>query len=180
MQLASRLNAQVSGPLDASPLVFLHGFGCGQAMWRHLVAAFDSDYRVVLLDLPGSGDADPTVYDAERYTSLEAYADDVLLVLRELELTDVTLVGHSVSSMIAVLAHNAAPDVVTRLVLVTPSARYLDEGDYCRRFRCRRHRRPAGADGPQPPRVADAAVGHGGRHRARRHPGRARGELLPH
>jgi len=142
VRLASRLNAVVTGPSGAPVLVFLHGFGCGQGMWRHVTPAFAADHRIVLLDLPGSGDADPAAYDAERHASLDGYADDVLQVLEELGLgpdTDghthgnpdgVTIVGHSVASMIGVLAHVAAPSVVTRLVLVSPSARYIDDGDY--------------------------------------------------
>ena len=130
MDLAPRLNAELSGVPGAPALVFLHGFGCGRAMWRHVTPAFVADHRVLLLDLPGSGDADPTTYDPERHASLGAYADDVLRVLDELGLDDVTIVAHSVSTMISVLAHVAAPRVVTRLVLVTPSARYVDDGDY--------------------------------------------------
>ena len=130
VRLASKLNAVVTGPPGAPAVVFVHGFGCGQAMWRHVAPAFEPSHRVVLFDLPGSGDADPTTYDPERHTSLGAYAEDVLQVVQELELSDVTLVGHSVSSIIGVLAHNTAPSVVTRLVLVTPSARYIDDGDY--------------------------------------------------
>jgi sigma-B regulation protein RsbQ len=128
--LASKLNVVQSGPSGAPVLVFLHGFGCGQAMWRHVAPAFERDHRVVLLDLPGAGDAEPATYDVERHAALEGYAADVLQVLGELGLDDVTLVGHSVATMIGVLAHNAAPSVVTRLVLVTPSARYIDEGPY--------------------------------------------------
>jgi sigma-B regulation protein RsbQ len=128
--LALKLNAVLTGPPGAPAVVFVHGFGCGQAMWRHVAPAFQSDHRVVMFDLPGSGEADPTTYDPQRHASLEAYAEDVLRVLQELDLSDVTLVGHSVSSIIGVLAHNAAPSVVTRLVLVTPSARYIDDGDY--------------------------------------------------
>jgi sigma-B regulation protein RsbQ len=128
--MVDALNVVTTGRKDGPALVFVHGFGCGQAMWRHVAPAFETDHRVVLLDLPGSADADPSSYDPVRHASLQGYADDVLLVLDELGLDDVTVVGHSVSSMIGVLAHIAAPSVVSRLVLVSPSARYLDDGDY--------------------------------------------------
>ena len=111
-------------------VVFLHGFGCGQGMWRLVAPAFEAEHRVLLLDLPGAADSDPATYDAVRHASLDGYAEDVLEVLEELGLDDVTVVGHSVASMIAVLAHLAAPTVVTRLVLLTPSACYLDDGEY--------------------------------------------------
>jgi sigma-B regulation protein RsbQ len=130
MGLGDRLNAVLTGPERAPVLLFLHGFGCGQAMWRHVAPTFETEHRVLLLDLPGAADSDPTTYDPDRHGSLEGYAGDVLRVLDELGLDDVTVVGHSVSSMIGVLAHLAAPTVVTRLVLVTPSAHYLDDGDY--------------------------------------------------
>jgi sigma-B regulation protein RsbQ len=130
MGLGDRLNAALRGPAEAPVVVFLHGFGCGQAMWRLVAPAFEAEHRVLLMDLPGAADSDPTTYDAERHASLEGYAQDVLQVLEELGLDDVTVVGHSVSTMIAVLAHLAAPTVVTRLVLLTPSACYLEDGDY--------------------------------------------------
>jgi sigma-B regulation protein RsbQ len=130
VSLVSGLNVVQTGPSAAPVIVFLHGFGCGQAMWRHVAPAFERDHRVVLLDLPGSGDAEPATYDFERHASLEAYAEDVLQVLQELGLSDVTVVGHSVAAMIGVLAHNAAPSTVARLVLVTPSARYIDDAGY--------------------------------------------------
>lgn len=130
MDLASRLNATTSGVPDGPALVFVHGFGCGQGMWRHVAPAFEADHRVVRFDLPGSGDADPTAYDPVRHAELAAYADDVLQVLDDLGVDDATIVGHSVAAMIGVLAHVAAPGRVTRLVLVSPSARYVDDVDY--------------------------------------------------
>lgn len=130
MGQAQLLNASVHGPPGTPAIVFVHGFGCGQHMWRHVAPAFESDHRVVLLDLPGSGDADPACYDSARHARLEGYRDDLVLLLRELDLGPVVLVGHSVSAMIAVLVQIAHPELVDRLVLVTPSARYLDDGEY--------------------------------------------------
>ena len=124
------LNASVRGPADAPALVLVHGFGCGQHMWRHLTPALAREYRVVLLDLPGSGDADESGYDPQRHDSLEGYRDDLAALLDELELSEVVLVGHSVASMIGVLLQIQRPDLVARLVLVAPSARYLDTDDY--------------------------------------------------
>lgn len=130
MRLADRLNVVMSGPAGDRPLVLLHGFGCGQQMWRHVVRAFEATHRVVLFDLPGSGNADPSAYDPGRHVDLTAYRDDVVALLRELDLREVVLVGHSVSAMIAVLVQIEAPELVDRLVLVTPSARYLDDDGY--------------------------------------------------
>lgn len=130
MSRAEQLNATISGPSEAPALVFVHGFGCGQHMWRHVAPAFAESHRVVLFDLPGSGDAAPEAYDPARHGSLSGYADDVAALLRELGLSSVVLVGHSVSAMIGVLLQVAHPDLVARLVLVAPSARYLDDEPY--------------------------------------------------
>ncbi|MES2522944.1 MAG: alpha/beta hydrolase [Gemmatimonadota bacterium] len=109
------------------PMLFLHGFGCDQNMWRWVTPAFMDDYRIVLLDYAGCGAADPLAYDAERYASLDAYADDVLEVCAALDLRDAIVVGHSVSAMIAVLAANREPERFSNLVLIGPSPRYIDE-----------------------------------------------------
>ena len=121
-----------SGPADAQPVVFAHGFGCDQHMWRHVAPRFADRYRVVLFDHVGAGGADPRAYDPERHATLEGYAQDVVDLVTELDLRDVVFVGHSVSAMIGALAAADAPDRFAHLVLVGPSPRYLDdpETDY--------------------------------------------------
>jgi sigma-B regulation protein RsbQ len=130
MSAVSRNNVSVSGPQGAQPMVFAHGFGCDQNMWRHVAPAFADDFRIVLFDYVGSGGSDPTAYDAEKYSSLEGYASDVLDIVRELDLRDVIFVGHSVSSMVGVLAEHAEPGRFASLVMVGPSPRYIDTDDY--------------------------------------------------
>lgn len=125
-----RNNVQVVGADDARPLVFLHGFGCSQAMWRHLVPDFATDHRVVTLDLVGAGESDVGAYDPRKYDSLDGYADDLHEVLDALDLHDVVIVGHSVSAMIAVLAANSDRQRIGALVLIGPSPRYLDAPGY--------------------------------------------------
>ena len=112
-------------------MLFAHGFGCDQNMWRFMTPAFENDYRIVLFDYVGSGMSDHTAYDRARYSSLDGYAQDVLDVCHALELRDVIFVGHSVSSMIGVLAANREPERFERLVLIGPSPRYLNDApDY--------------------------------------------------
>ena len=111
-------------------MVFVHGFGCDQAMWRFVAPDFEVDHRVVLLDLVGAGNSDLSAYDPAKYDSLDGYADDVVEICRELDLHDVVLVGHSVSAMIGVLATQRAPDLFGALVMVGPNPRYVDDGDY--------------------------------------------------
>ena len=130
MSSVERNNVVLHGPQDGQPMVFAHGFGCDQNMWRFVWPAFADDYRIVLFDHVGAGGSDPRAYDPQRYSSLEGYADDVLTICRELELHDVVFVGHSVSSMMGVLAAAQEPDLFARLVLVGPSPRYVDEDGY--------------------------------------------------
>lgn len=116
---------------EGSPtFLFAHGFGCDQTMWRAVTPTFEADHRVVLFDFPGAGRAAPAAYDPVRHGSLAGYADDVLAICRALDLDDVIFVGHSVSAMIGVLASIREPDRFRRLILVGPSPRYLNDGDY--------------------------------------------------
>ena len=111
-------------------MLFAHGFGCDQNMWRYLTPAFEDDYRVVVFDYVGAGGSDLAAYDAERYSSLDAYAADVLEICRELDLRDVIFVGHSVSSMIGALAAIEDPARFSKLIMVGPSPRYIDDETY--------------------------------------------------
>ena len=130
MDALTRNNVRVAGPPDARPMLFAHGFGCDQHMWRYVTPAFEHDHRVVLFDHVGAGGSDLSAYSPERYGTLHGYAEDVLEICRELDLTDVVFVGHSVSAMIGVLAAVRDPGRFSRLVLVGPSPRYVDDGDY--------------------------------------------------
>jgi sigma-B regulation protein RsbQ len=125
-----RNNVRVAGQPDCRPMIFAHGFGCDQNMWRFVAPAFEADHRIVLFDHVGAGESDLSAYDPDRYASLAGYADDVVEICRELELTDAVFVGHSVSSMIGVLAAAAAPEAIGALVLVGPSPRYINDQDY--------------------------------------------------
>jgi sigma-B regulation protein RsbQ len=125
-----RNNVNVFGT-GTQPMLFAHGFGCDQNMWRFITPAFENDYRIVLFDYVGSGKSDLSAYDHERYSSLEGYAQDVLDVCHALDLRDIIFVGHSVSSMIGVLAANREPERFARLVLIGPSPRYINDApDY--------------------------------------------------
>jgi sigma-B regulation protein RsbQ len=111
-------------------MLFAHGFGCDQNMWRFVAPRFEDRYRVVLFDHVGAGGSDPSAYDPERYSTLDGYADDVLTLCHELDLDEVVFVGHSVSAMIGVLAAIREPERFAHLVLVGPSPRYIDDGGY--------------------------------------------------
>jgi sigma-B regulation protein RsbQ len=130
MGVVERHNIRITGQPDGQPMVFAHGFGCDQAMWRFVAPQFEDDFRVVLFDHVGAGGSDASAYDPERHSSLSGYAADVVEICRELDLRDVVFVGHSVSSMIGALAAIEDPERFAKLVFVGPSPRYIDDDGY--------------------------------------------------
>lgn len=129
MTVQQRNNVQVHGHGPVT-MVMAHGFGCDQSMWRFLVPAFKQDFRVVTLDLVGSGGSDIASYDRERYATLHGHADDVLEVIAEFAQGPVVFVGHSVSAMIGMLAAIKAPQLFRAQIMVAPSPCYINDGDY--------------------------------------------------
>ncbi|HEY0376756.1 MAG TPA: alpha/beta hydrolase [Pyrinomonadaceae bacterium] len=121
-----RNNVKVFGK-GTRPMLFAHGFGCDQNMWRFVTPAFEDDYRLVLFDYVGSGKSDLRAYSPERYSSLDGYAQDVLDVCAALDLRDAIFVGHSVSGVVGMLASIREPWRFARLILVGPSPRYLND-----------------------------------------------------
>jgi sigma-B regulation protein RsbQ len=130
MDVRARNNVTVDGPQDGPVLMLAHGFGCDQNMWRLVAPRFAKDHKVVLFDHTGAGRSDLSAWTPQRYAGLDGYADDVLEICRELDLRDVVFVGHSVSASIGVLAANREPDRFAALVLLCPSPRFVDDGDY--------------------------------------------------
>lgn len=129
MTIKKRNNVRVIGDGDAT-MVFAHGFGCDQNMWRLLAPAYAKNYRTVLLDLVGSGMSDLTAFDKDKYGSLQGHADDVLEVIRDFGHGPVIFVGHSVSAMIGMLADLSAPGVIAAHAMIGPSPCYVNDGDY--------------------------------------------------
>lgn len=125
-----RNNVTVSGNPAGRPIVFAHGFGCNQEVWRYLTPQFQSDYKIVLFDHVGAGESDPAAYSFAKYDSLHGYADDLLEILDDLDVTDAVYIGHSVSGIVGVLAANQVPDRFGALVLVGPSPRYINDTGY--------------------------------------------------
>jgi sigma-B regulation protein RsbQ len=121
-----RNNIKVFGQ-GTQTMIFAHGFGCDQNMWRFVTPAFEKDYKIILFDYVGSGQSDISAYSYERYSDLNGYVQDVLDICEELALTDVIFVGHSVSSMIGLLSSIQAPNYFNRLIFVAPSPCYINE-----------------------------------------------------
>ncbi|MEC9067757.1 MAG: alpha/beta hydrolase [Pseudomonadota bacterium] len=127
--ILARNNVQVRGAGERA-MVFAHGFGCDQTMWKDVASAFEDDFRVVLFDYVGAGQSDLSAYDSARYGSLDGYAADVVEIGRALDLSGAIFVGHSVSAMIGALAQIEEPGMFTDLVMVGPSPRYIDDEGY--------------------------------------------------
>ena len=109
MGALARHNVQVHGDPAARPMVFAHGFGCDQNMWRYVWPAFAEDHRVVLFDHvgPGGRTSPPSTPSTTRRST--ATRDDVLEICRRAGARrDVVFVGHSVSAMIGALAADRA------------------------------------------------------------------------
>jgi sigma-B regulation protein RsbQ len=125
--ISKRNNIRILGN-GTQPMLLAHGFGCDQNMWRFITPAFENDYKIILFDYVGSGKSDLSAYNAERYSDLNGYAEDVLEICDELNLENVIFVGHSVSSMIGLLAAVKRPELFDKIIFVGPSARYINEG----------------------------------------------------
>lgn len=111
-------------------MVFAHGFGCDQSMWRLMSPSYEDRYRTLRYDLVGSGNSDLEAYDRERHGSLHGHAEDLVELLRETTDRPVVFVGHSVSAMIGLLAGVRAPELFEAHVMLGPSPCYIDDGDY--------------------------------------------------
>ncbi len=125
----ARNNVNVFGK-GQQPMLFAHGFGCDQNMWRFITHAFENDYKIVLFDYVGSGQSDVKAYNPERYSNLNGYAMDVLEVCDALQLKDVVFVGHSVSCMIGLLSAIKRPELFSDLLLIGPSPCYINDKTY--------------------------------------------------
>ncbi len=129
MNVTKRNNVVIRGKGE-QPMMFAHGFGCDQNMWRYVAGAFEENYKVVLFDHVGAGGSDLSAYSKNKYDSLEGYADDILQIIDELKLSEIIFVGHSVSAVMGIIAAIKKPELFKNLILVGPSPSYINDGDY--------------------------------------------------
>ncbi len=122
-------NAHILGKGEKT-MLFVHGYGCDQNMWRFITPAFETSYKIVLCDLVGSGQSDLSAYDFDKYNTLQAHADDLLELIEDLGLKNVVLIGHSVSAMIGALASIQNPTAFDCLIMIGPSPRYISDHSY--------------------------------------------------
>src|SRR3954451_9908194 len=130
MNTTERNAVTVTGLATGQPMMFVHGYGCDQNMWRYVTPAFEDTYKIVLFDQVGNGRSDLSAYDEKKYSTLDGYATDVLEIIHENDLHEVIYVGHSVSGMIGLLAAVREPERFAKLVLVCPSPRYINDQGY--------------------------------------------------
>jgi len=129
MNVLSRNNVVIRGD-GTSPMMFAHGFGCDQNMWRFITPAFEETHQIILFDHVGAGKSDLSAYNPEKYKELDGYAQDIIEIANELQLENIIFVGHSVSAMMGILVAEQAPDLFKTLILVAPSPSYINDGDY--------------------------------------------------
>ncbi|WP_325170213.1 alpha/beta fold hydrolase [Noviherbaspirillum pedocola] len=129
MKILQRNNVKITGNGERT-ILFAHGFGCDQKMWRFVAPAFEGEYRTVVFDQVGAGNSRIDQYEVASYASLDRYAEDVLEICSVLDIKDCIYVGHSVASMIGVLAALKAPGLFSKMVLIGPSPCYVNRGSY--------------------------------------------------
>jgi sigma-B regulation protein RsbQ len=127
--LTQRNNIHISGSGEDT-LFFIHGYGCNQVMWRYIVPEYQEKYTIVLIDLVGTGLSDSSAYQFNKYSTLQAYADDIIEICEIFNLKNIHLIGHSVSSIIAALATIKKPSLFKKLIMLCPSPRYINDENY--------------------------------------------------
>lgn len=129
MNVTRRNNVLIKGK-GSQVIMFAHGFGCDQNMWRSVAPAFEENYKTVLFDHVGAGGSDLSAFNPEKYDKLEGYAEDMIEIATRLQLQDIIFVGHSVSALIGIIASQKFPGLFKSLVMVAPSPSYINDGDY--------------------------------------------------
>jgi pimeloyl-ACP methyl ester carboxylesterase len=95
-------------------LVFVHGWSCDRTYWKAQVAPFAAKYKVVTIDLAGHGESGKQ----RSAWTIESFGEDVATVVRELDLEQVIIIGHSMGGDIAVEAARRLPTRVKGFVWV--------------------------------------------------------------
>ncbi|GEK33709.1 alpha/beta fold hydrolase [Kurthia sibirica] len=128
VNIIERNNVQMIGD-GQQTILCAHGFGCEQSMWKYITPNFQDDYRIVLFDYVGAGKSDISAYDSSKYNSLHGYKEDVIDVIEALDLENIIFFGHSISSMVGMLAAIEHPEYFQKLIMIGPSPCYINEKD---------------------------------------------------
>ncbi|MEO3690092.1 alpha/beta fold hydrolase [Roseateles paludis] len=106
-------------------LLFLHGFGTDQTIWRFVAPALESRAQTLTYDHAGCGAA-LAAWDVRRHASLQGYAQDLIDILDQAGLERVLCVGHSIGSIIAMLAALQQPARFERIVALSASPCFVN------------------------------------------------------
>lgn len=120
-----RNNVKVFGKAK-QPIMFAHGFGCNQSIWRKVTPAFENDYQVIVFDYVGSGKSDILAYKPDRYKNLNGYVQDIIEICHELNLNEIIFVGHSVSAVVGILVSLKQKGLFSKMILLGPNACYFN------------------------------------------------------
>ncbi|QPH38900.1 alpha/beta fold hydrolase [Pedobacter endophyticus] len=129
MSIFKTNNVNIRGK-GTSTMMFAHGFGCDQNMWRFITKAFEETHQLILFDHVGAGQSDLNAYDPVKYQDINGYVEDIINIANTLELKEVIFVGHSVSAMMGIMAAEKEPTLFKSLILVSPSPSYINDRDY--------------------------------------------------
>ena len=129
MNVVKRNNVVVKGT-GSQVIMFAHGFGCDQNMWRYVAPAFEENYKTILFDHVGAGGSDLSAFVPQKYEKLEGYANDIIEIATSLQLQDIIFIGHSVGALMGIIASQKSPGLFKSLILVSPSPSHINEGDY--------------------------------------------------
>jgi|TARA_B110000211_G_C13970328_1_gene504674 sigma-B regulation protein RsbQ len=125
-EIFARNNINIIGGGDKT-LLLAHGFGCDQTMWRFMLPELQSQFKVILFDYVGCGGSDLSAFSKARYSTLEGYATDIEDILITLDLRNVSVVGHSVSSMIAGIASTNTENRISDITMICPSPCFMND-----------------------------------------------------
>lgn len=107
------INYQITGSADTT-LFFVHGSNINQTYWKDQVNYFSSQYKIVTLDLPGHGKSGTE----RKQWSVKDFAEDVITVIKELDLQNVILIGHSLGADINLIAATSNPDKIIGFIVI--------------------------------------------------------------
>ncbi|KAF2282281.1 hypothetical protein GH714_043968 [Hevea brasiliensis] len=126
------MNARIVGS-GSQNLVLAHGFGGEQSVWDKILPDLTKHFRVLVFDWIFSGavkEEHQDLFDPEKYSSYDAFADDLICLIDEMNLKSAVFVGHSMSGMIGCIASIKRSELFKRLVLVGASPRYINADEY--------------------------------------------------
>ncbi len=104
---------------SGSPVIFLHSFGHNKLMWIGQLTHFENEgYRVIAPDFRGHGESG---FDHNNHT-IETMAEDILTLLKQLQIKQAVLVGISMGGYVALRLWATHPEVIRALVLSNTKA----------------------------------------------------------